>query len=142
MTFTVRHLSVKDASDDLAKAAVEKLVRQVLRYAPANLSAKRRLVLFEWDAVYFSVTVTFTTPGRKHQASDVFKVFFQAWDERAQELSTRRALSFADDRANFVFCLVEEQLEARDSKRTEVKEQFKARFAWAWEPGSRLLDTI
>jgi hypothetical protein len=42
-------------------------------------------VLFEWDMLYATLTVVFTTRGRTRDARDVLKVFVEGWDSRRYE---------------------------------------------------------
>ena len=79
--YVVHTLKVEGDDDETVRTAVTEAVAQMCRVAGDNLEGTD-FVLFEWDVLYGTLTVVFTTRGRTRDARDVLKVLAEGWDSR------------------------------------------------------------
>lgn len=89
--FRVRHISVEQTDDAAVRDAFVAVAQEAFRLAPENLDESRSLVLFSWDSVYSTLTVTFTDATAQHDASDVLKLFCTGWDRQLRQAKDESA---------------------------------------------------
>ena len=100
--YVVYTLSAASGEEADVRAAIAEAVAEMCRIADANVAPDIQVVLFEWDAVYATLTVVFTTLGRTKDARDVLKVFVPSWEEDAAQLSEDAQLEIWDERQGLV----------------------------------------
>ena len=116
--YVVYTLSAASGGETDVRAAIAEAVAQMCRIADANLAPDIQVVLFEWDPVYATLTVVFTTLGRNRDARDVQKVFVPSWEEDAAELSEDDQLESWDERTGLVRAWVRRALRAAQAQAT------------------------
>lgn len=78
--YQVRSLSIDTDEPEAIEDALDRAMAEALILALDNLPTSGGLVLFYWDPVYASLTVTFSDPKRTTEGRDVLKVHFPALD--------------------------------------------------------------
>jgi hypothetical protein len=94
--YQVRHIRVQKTDGPSIRAGFAEVVAETVRLAPANLDASRSTVMFEWDSVYCTLTVTFT--DGQNDARDVLKLLCKGWDREQRKKPPSIALDFAMER--------------------------------------------
>ena len=100
--YVVYTLSAASGEEADVHAAIAESVAEMCRIAERNITPGIEVVLFEWDAVYSTLTVVFTTLGRNRDAREVLKVFVPAWNADTAELSEDDQLEIWDERKHLV----------------------------------------
>jgi hypothetical protein len=100
--YVVYTLSAAGGEEAEVQAAIAESVAQMCRIAEDNITPGIEVVLFEWDAVYSTLTVVFTTLGRNRDAREVLKVFIPAWNADTADLSEDDQLEIWDERKDLV----------------------------------------
>ena len=100
--YLVYSLSVASTAEEDIRAAIEEAVAQMCRLADANVTQRTQIVLFEWDAVYSTLTVVYTDRERSFDAREVLKVFVEGWEAETDELSEDEQLQIWEERDGLV----------------------------------------
>jgi hypothetical protein len=100
--YVVYTLSAASGEEADVQAAIGESVAQMCRIAEGNITPGIEVVLFEWDAVYSTLTVVFTTLGRNRDAREVLKVFVPAWRADTAELSEDDQLEIWEEREDLM----------------------------------------
>ena len=108
--YVVYTLSAASGEEPDVQAAFAESVAHMCRIADGNIAPDIQVVLFEWDAVYSTLTVVFTTPGRTRDAREVLKVFVPAWRADTADLSEDDQLEIWDQREDLVRAWVRRSL--------------------------------
>ena len=118
--YQVRHISLQKTDGPSIRAALDEVMTEALRLAPANLDASKSDVMFEWDPVYATLTVTFT--DGQNDARDVLKLFFKTWDreQRKAPLGWESDVLMSDRRNRVLFLL--------ETRARQVKPELKKLF--------------
>lgn len=104
--YTVHHLEIPQRADRFVRAGLAAVVTRVVRLAPANITRKRKRIMFAWDPTYSTLTVTFSD-GRQ-DGPDVVKLFCRGWDREIQALGSRQAATITASKISDISDWIEE----------------------------------